>query len=207
MSDWARIRATATTALAWAVPWGILGGSLLLSFEILGAPRNIPLAVYVSDGGPLFLIGALTAGFCGAVAGGIFAGRLRAWARGRGPAALSTSHAVRLGAASAAGAAAAQSLWWAFATGRSPLLITPFVLLAAAAGAASAYAMLAVARRSSPFSTGSVEAGVAESGELHAAHVEVERLLIERHTLTTLGEAKASGGPAAAMIEDGRGTT
>ena len=199
MSVWSKIRGTATTALAWAVPWGILGGSLLLSFEIFRAPRNLPLSVYVSDGGPIFLLGVLYGGFCGAIAGALFAGRLRAWARAREAESLSDSRAVRLGALSGAGAVAVPMLVWAIASGRSPLLLTPMILLAAAAGAGSAYAMLALARRSSPVASGSLEERVAESGELRAAHSEVERLLIERHNLTTLGAdgraSEAAAGP------------
>jgi len=196
---WSRIRATATTALAWAVPWGILGGSLLLSFEIFRAPRDIPLAVYLSDGGSIFLLGALYGSFFGAIAGGIFAGRLRAWSHDQGAVDLSVTRAARAGAASAAGAVAVPMLFWAIASGRSPLVLTPIVLLAAAGGAVSAYAMLTLARRSSSLTSGSLEERVAVSGELRAAQSEVERLLIERHNLTAVGAdgraKEATAGP------------
>lgn len=190
MLVWSRIRANVITALAWAVPWSVLSGSLFLSFEILKAPRGIPLAVYLADGGPIFLFGMLNGGFCGAIAGGVFAGRLRAWARDRGAEHLSVTRAARLGAASGAGAVAVPLVLWAIASGRSPVVLTPMLLLAAAAGAASAYAMLTLAHRSPPITSESPDAHVAEPGELQAAHSELERLMVERHNQTAVGDRR-----------------
>ncbi len=187
MSAWTSFRASLTAAFAWAVPWGLIGGSLFLAFEILKAPRNVPLAVYLVDGTQIFLVGAAVAGVLGAIAGRNFASRLRAWARREPSAELATSRAVALGAASGAIAVAAPMLFWALSDGRPPILVVPFMLIAAAVGAGSAYAMVALARRASSLAPASHADQNAVPMELRAAHAEVEHLLGANRELSMLG--------------------
>ena len=186
MDGWPKVRAMLSVAVAWAIPWALVGGTLSLTFAVLTAPDNVPVIKYMTGGWRSFLIGAFFGAPLGAIAGATFAALLSARTRARDIMSLRTADASRLGALSGAAAVVPCMLLMSWGSARSPFLLTPVMLLASAAGALSAYALVALARRRSP-ADASLRESVESPSEVLAAQSELELMLSARDNLTKVG--------------------
>jgi len=190
MNAWQKVRGMLITALTWAVPWAFVGGAIFLTWGVLTAHPLAPLRAYFTDTPRLFFVGSVFGGAFGAISGLIFAALLARRERNRDIATLSIESAVRLGALSGAASVAVPMLIMASGPGR-PFLLAPVALFTAAAGAASAFAMIKLARRGLPSPAAASADAIASAEpvppELAAAQIEVEQALWARHNITTLG--------------------
>lgn len=154
------LRGIIGTAIAWAVPWAVAGGSVLavlgyVSFSNVAPP---PVRIILD----MFLNGGLVAGVIGAFAGVAFASTVALTERRSTFSDLKLSRMVAWGAIG--GGAIALAFLGAASVANARILwpLWPLLGLSAGLGAASSASMLLLARRSrEPTGPGALPAGAA----------------------------------------------
>lgn len=178
------VRGILGTALAFAVPWAVVGGALAAAVDALwpGASTQGPLPefyVWVAQSGPV-LFGAL-GGVAGALYGLLLAIAGRRWSFTQ----LTIGRAISLGAVG--GLAVGSALFGAAGAylGMWPVQYSIGVGIASVLGAGTASVLLAWARRSPDRAVREVASESSDPVRMAAAQSEVEHLLRDR--LTTRG--------------------
>lgn len=185
-----RVRGVLSTALAWSIPWAVLGGSMLLAyFEARRGGIAFPsVEQAVRVNWILFRVGAEMSAVVGALAGGLFAAVLTLHGRHLQFEQLSAKRLAGYGAVGGLAIGAVAIPLTAALLGRPLSQLLPLIGISSILGAGSAWTMLAWARRSPARAVSALTNDPPESALLAAAHSEVEQLLSARDNLTAVGD-------------------
>ena len=188
------IRGIIGTALAWTLPWTVLGGAMLVAYFVVRR-GDIPyesLRMAARVNWILFRVGAETLGYIGALSGGLFAAVLAVGDRRSTFAELSVARLAAYGAIGGAGMSAIVVTSMAALLQRPVTDLAPLVGISAALGAGSAAIMLRIARRATTQPEAISPVDEHEPEVLAEARNEVERLLAARDNLTKLAADERS---------------
>ena len=137
------------TAIAWAIPWALLGGAFIATVQFIALPASaVPSVSLLRWTGGIFLLGAQLSAIAGAIAGATFAVTLALRGRRWTFAQLSAARMLVLGAIGGAVAGAVPMLVISISSASTSLTLLPFVGFTALLGSGSALSMLQLARRS-----------------------------------------------------------
>jgi hypothetical protein len=183
-----KVRGILGTAVAWCLPWAIMGGTLMVGYFIIrrgGIPyESLRMAARVNS--ILFRVGAEGAAVAGALAGAAFASLLAVRDNRRTFSQLTMARVAAYGALGGAGIGVGVIAWMANVLLRPMSDTFPLVGICAVLGTASATLMLRIARRAKPQAEVLSSSDDNEPVRMAEAVLEVERALVARDNITTL---------------------